>query len=88
MILLVDKISINIKVVGLNVDHNFLIPREMSVHDAVDLIVKALCEEYPEVNNNMLDGHSLMQISSGRMLNQSCSFKQLGIVQGERMILI
>lgn len=88
MIGLVEKISINIKVVGLNVEHNFLIPQDMCVSDAVELIVKALCEEYPKVKNTSPTGHALMQASSGKVLNQSCSFKQLGIVQGERMILI
>ena len=86
--ILVEKISVNIKVVGLNVEHNFLIPREMSVFDAVELIVKALREEYPGAGNNSPVNHALMQASSGKILNQSCSFKQLGIVQGERMILI
>ena len=84
---MVEKISVNIKAVGLNVEHNFLIPRDMNISDAVELIVKALCEEYPGVKNSSL-GHALMQESSGKVLNQSCSFRQLGIVQGERMILI
>ena len=84
---MVEKISVNIKVVGLNVEHNFLIPKDMSAKDAVELIVKALCEEYPGVKDNA-EGHSLLQISSGKVLNPSCSLKQLGIVQGERMILI
>ena len=85
---LVEQISINIKVVGLNVEHNFLVPREMSVYDAVELIVRALRDEYPGVMNNSSASHALMQASSGKILNQSCSFKQLGIVQGDRMILI
>ena len=88
MIVLVDKISVNIKVVGLNVEHNFLVPRNMLVSDVVDLVVKALCEEYPSVKNISSTGHALMQATSGKMLDQSCSLKQLGVVQGERMILI
>ena len=85
---LVDKISVNIKIIGLNVEHNFLIPSEMCVADATDLIVQALCEEYPGVKNSVSNGHTLMQASSGKVLNQGCSLKQLGIVQGEKMILI
>lgn len=85
---MVDKISVNIKVVGLNVEHNFLVPREMCVQDAVQLIVKALYEEYPGVKNNASEHHALMQAASGRVLDPAYSFKQLGIVQGERMILI
>ena len=88
MIALVDKISVNIKLIGLNVEHNFLIPSEMSVADATDLVVQALCEEYPGVKNSTSGRHALMQASSGKVLNQACSLKQLGIVQGEKMILI
>lgn len=85
---MVDKISINIKIVGLNVERNFLIPQDMRVYDAIDLIVKSLQEEYPGVKNTASLGYSMMQASSGKFLNQACSFKQLGIVQGERMTLI
>ena len=85
---MVEKISVNIKVIGLNVEHSFLVPKDMSVSDAVELIVKVLCEEYPGVNNSSSTGHALMQVSSGKVLDQTYSFKQLGIVQGERMILI
>lgn len=85
---LVDKISVNVKIVGLNVEHNFLIPSEMCVADATDLIVQALCEEYPGVKNSLSNGYALIQASSCKVLHQACSLKQLGIVQGEKMILI
>lgn len=85
---MVEKISLNIKVVGLHVERNFLIPRDMCVRDAVELIVKALREEYPGVTNSGMSNRALLQASSGKVLNQACSFKQLGITQGERMILI
>ena len=85
---MVEKISANVKVVGLNIEHNFLIPREMSVLDAIALIVKAIHEEYPGVQGGLLKDCALMQASSGKVLNPLCSFKQLEIVQGERLILI
>ena len=85
---MVEKISINIKVISLNVEHNFLIPCEMSVADATELIVQTLREEYHGVKKNPTNGHVLLQASSGKMLNQTCSFRQLEIVQGERLILI
>ena len=85
---LVDKISVNIKIIGLNVEHNFLIPNEMCVADATGLIVQALCEEYSGVKNSMSNKRMLMQASSGKVLNQAYSLKQLGVVQGEKMILI
>ena len=85
---MVEKISVSVKVISLNVEHNFLIPKEMSVSDATALIISALQEEYPGVRTNTACGNMLMQISSGKVLNQSCSFKQLGIIQGEKLLLI
>ena len=85
---MVDKISVNVKIIGLNVEHNFLVPNEMSVADATALIVQALCEEYAGVKNALSSKHMLMQASSGKVLNPSNSLKQLGVVPGEKMILI
>lgn len=84
----VEKISVNIMVVGLNLEHNFLVPQEMCISDVVDLIVQALKDEYPKVKNMSLGKFSLMQITSGKILNPSCNFNQLGIVQGERLLLL
>ena len=85
---MVEKVSVNVKVISLNVEHNFLIPKEMSVNDATALIVAALQEEYPGVRHNVSYGSMLMQMSSGKVLNQSCSLKQLGVIQGEKLLLI
>ena len=63
MIGLIEKLSVNIKVVGLNVEHNFLIPKDMCVSDAVDLVVKSLCDEYHVVKSNSSIGYSLKNCS-------------------------
>lgn len=85
--ILVEKISVNIKIVSLNVEHNFLIPRDMSVLDATELAVRTLREEYPGVKDSAL-GYMLLHASSGKVLTNGCSLKQLGIVQGEKLLLI
>lgn len=85
---MVEKLSINVEIVTLNVEHNFLIPANMSVETATSLIVKAVEEEYPGVKHSVTHPNLLVQASTGKLLNTKCSFKQLGIVQGEKIILM
>lgn len=85
---MVDKLSVNIKVLSLNVEHNFLIPFEMSVADATVLIQNAISEEYPGIKRSKLQAGALMQASTGKVLNSGCNFKQLGITHGEKLLLI
>ncbi len=86
---MVEKISINVKVVSLNIEHNFLVPCDMNVSDATALIAQTILEEYPGVKKSMSSkGYSLMQVSSGKLLNARCSFKQFEIIQGEKFLLI
>ncbi len=85
---MVDKISLNIVVASLNLEHNFLIPVDMSVDNAITLIVETLIDEYPGVNRSPMRGNKLIQSTTGQVLNPSCNFKQLSIIQGEKLLLI
>ena len=82
------KVSINIKIPGLNLIHNFLIPLDMSVASATELVIQMLCDEYPGVQNSRMKPHFLMQESSGKMLNSTCSCAQLKLADGEILVLI
>ncbi len=85
---MVDKISINVLVSSINVEHNFLVPHDMSIRHATQLILQSLREEYPGIRNTSSAGSLLMQHASGKVLNPECSLQQLGIVQGEKFVLI
>ena len=85
---MVEKISINIKVPSLNVEHNFLVPIDMSVGVTVGLIEKTLLEEYPGVKKSLLNTKALMQLSTGKILALACNLRQLGIIQGEKLLLL
>ena len=85
---MVEKLSINVEVVPLNVEHNFLIPSDMSVDNAISLVIKTIFDEYPGVKQNQTDVNFMIQVSSGKVLEPKCSFKQLGIIQGEKIILM
>ncbi len=85
---MVEKLSLNVMVVPLNVEHNFLIPLDMRVENAIALISQTILDEYPGVRHALPPTSLLMQASSGRVLNTKCSFRQLGIIQGEKTILM
>lgn len=85
---MVEKISINIKVLSLNVEHDFLIPFEMSVNTAIILMVQLLQEEYRGVQYLSRGNYCLVQVDSGKALPGDCSFKQLDMAQGETLLLM
>ena len=85
---MVEKISLNVEIVPLNLEHNFLVPMDMNVESAATLIVKTILDEYPGVRGAGANVSLLIQASSGKALDNRCSFRQLGIVQGERLILM
>ncbi len=83
-----EKMSINVEVLGINITHNFMVPNDMNVSKMTSLILKTLSEEYPGAECNKIGTHFLVQESSGKILTQNCGLSQLGIVNGEKMILI
>ena len=85
---MVEKISINIKIPPLNKEHNFMLPLDMSVQNATSLIIKTLLDEYPGVKCMNKLNCRLLQMSSGKVLHQDASFKQLGIPKGDKLLLI
>ena len=85
---MVEKISLNVLIPSLGLEHNFLIPADMNVEGAAALIVRTLLEEYPGVSAHAAAGVHLLQMSTGKLLNSGCSFRQLGIAQGEKLMLM
>lgn len=85
---MVEKISLNVVIPPLNLEHNFLIPADMSAETAASLILHTLQDEYPGVGQRSAAGVYLMQMSTGKLLNSGCSFRQMGIAQGERLLLM
>ena len=85
---MVEKISVHVRVIALNVEHNYLIPQQMCVAEAAELVHKTLLEEYPGVKQESAIKGMLLQQSTGLALDPSCSFRQLGIHQGERLYYV
>ena len=85
---MVEKISVHVRVIALNVEHNYLIPQQMCVAEAAELVQKTLLEEYPGVKQQSGVKGMLLQQSTGLVLDPGCSFRQLGIHQGERLYYV
>ncbi len=85
---MVEKIALNIAIPSINTEHNFIVPEDMAVDTSISLILKTLSEEYRGIQRTSLKGNSLVQKNTGKMLNPGCSFKQLGIIQGDDLLLI
>ena len=83
-----EKMSINVEILGINSTHNFLVPDDMNISKMINLIIKTLEDEYPKVECNKMVNHMLVQASTGKVLMSNCGLKQLGIVNGEKLILL
>lgn len=85
---MVETLSINLSVPAINVEHNFIVPEDMAVEVAIGLMMQTLAEEYPGVHKSALKGNQLVQRRTGKFLTPGCSFKQLGIMQGDDLVLV
>ena len=85
---MVETLSLNVFIPSINVEHNFIVPVDMSVEVAINLMLQTLSEEYPEVHKSSLNGNNLIQKKSGKLLTSGCSFKQLCIMQGDDLVLV
>lgn len=83
-----EKMSINIEILGLNTSHNFLVPNDMNISKMTNLIQKTLEDEYAGTECGRMSNHLLIQASSGKALTANCSLSQLGISNGEKLILL
>lgn len=85
---MVETLSLNVSIPSMNVEHNFIVPEDMSVETAINLMLQTLSEEYPGIRRNSLKGNRLIQKESRKFLPPGCSFKQLCIMQGDDLMLV
>lgn len=80
------KISISIKVPALDNTYDFMVPDNMSVRNAQELIIKILHSEYGISNKS--NDVMLFDMSDNKALRLDCSFAQLGISDGTKLMMI
>lgn len=81
-----EKISITVKIIALDNSYDFIIPSSMCVKDALDLIIRILNSEYGISDKNT--DTMLFDTMDNTLLRSECSFAQLGISDGAKLLLI
>ena len=69
-----EKISITVNVPALGNIYNFIVPDSMSIQNAQHLMIRILSSEY--------------DTNDGTALRLECSFAQLGISDGAKLLLM
>lgn len=81
-----EKISISVKIPALNNTYDFIVPNNMSIRNAQNLIIRILSSEYG-ISNKSSDV-MLFDTNDNTALRLECSFAQLGISDGAKLLMI
>ena len=81
-----EKISITVKIPALDSTYDFIVPNNMSIRNAQNLMIRILSSEYgiSDKSNDVM----LFDINDNSALRLECSFAQLGISDGAKLLLI
>ena len=81
-----EKISITVKIPALGDTYDFIVPNNMSIRNAQNLMIRILNSEYgiSDVNTDVM----LFDINDNAVLRLECSFAQLGISDGAKLLMI
>lgn len=81
-----EKISVTVRIPALGGTYDFIVPGSMAVRDVQQLMIKILVSEYG-VSDNISD-LMLFGMEDGKALRPECSFAQLGVSDGAKLLLI
>jgi len=81
-----EKISVTVKIPALGNTYNFIVPNSMSIRNAQNLMIRILNSEYG-ISDKGTDV-MLFDMSDNTALRLECSFAQLGISDGAKLLLI
>ncbi len=81
-----EKISITVRIPALDSSYDFIVPDNMSVRNAQNLMIRILSSEYgiSDKSNDVM----LFDMNDNTALRLECSFAQLGISDGAKLLLI
>lgn len=77
-----------VRIPGLGVSHEFLVPDEMPIRRVLHLLLRILHNEYPDAKCHDASTAGLLQASTGLALDKECTLEQLGIDDGDTFILL
>lgn len=81
-----EKISITVKIPALDNTYEFIVPNNMSIRNAQNLIIRILNSEYG-ISDKSTDV-MLFDMDDNTALRLECSFAQLCISDGAKLLLI
>ena len=81
-----EKISITVRIPAIDGTYDFIVPVNMSIRNAKSLMMKILNSEFG-IPNDSTDA-MLFDMSDNTVLRLECSFLQLGIADGAKLLLI
>ena len=81
-----EKISVTVKIPALGSTYDFIVPNIMSIRNAQNLMIRILNSEYgiSDVNTDVM----LFDLNDNAALRLECSFAQLGISDGAKLLMI
>ena len=81
-----EKIAITVEIPALGSAYEFIVPANMSIRNAQNLMIKILNSEYgiSDVNTDVM----LFDLNDSVALRLECSFAQLGISDGAKLLMI
>ena len=80
------KISITVMIPALDNTYDFIVPDNMSIRNAQNLMIRILNSEYG-VSDKITD-IMLFDMNDNTALRLECSFAQLGISDGAKLLMI
>lgn len=81
-----EKIAITVEIPALNGTYDFVVPSNMSIRNAQNLMIRILNSEYGISDQGT--GAMLFDKGDSKALRLECSFAQLGISDGTKLLLI
>lgn len=81
-----EKISVTVWIPALGNTYDFIVPNNMSIRNAQNLMIRILNSEYGISNTNT--DVMLFDLDDNSALRPECSFAQLGISDGAKLLMI
>ena len=81
-----EKVSVTVQIPALHSSYEFIVPNTMEVEDVQKLMLKILGSEYG-ISQDSSDVR-LFQVKDGKVLCLKNSFAQLGISDGDKLVLM
>lgn len=81
-----EKLSVTVKIPALDHTYDFIVPNNMSIRNAQNLMIRILNSEFG-ISDKSTDV-MLFDMDDNTVLRLECSFAQLGISDGARLLLM